>query len=260
MTDPSADRLLGAALEPKRPGLTIRAIGTVLPGVRSTAGQITDYSLQWRRDTEATLVVGGPVLVVFGDSLAQGVGASSRSAGYAAVVASKLARAIAHPVGVVNLSRSGARIGDVLGTQIPAFEALRHRTPALRPIGGVCTVGSNDLVRSGRLRLAKKRLAALAEQLPDGFVVATMPDRGSLIVKHCNRHLRAEADRNGRPVADVAAALTSWRGRLAGDRFHPNDEGHRLWADVIGRAVMSGSLFPGRSVPPSPHGPSHLRR
>lgn len=249
MTDPRFDRLLAAALEPKNPGPGIRAIGTVFPGVRATGRQMLDYSMEWRRETEGTLAVGGPVLVVLGDSLAQGVGASTRSSGYAALVASTLARSIAHPVGVVNLSRSGARIGDVLETQIPAFLAARDRYRGLRPIGGICTVGSNDLVRSGRVRLAKKRLAALVEQLPEGFVLATVPDRGSLVARHCNRHLRAEADRVGRPVADVAAALTSWRGRLAGDGFHPNDEGHRLWADVVGRAVLAGPLYPGRSTP-----------
>ena len=102
-------------------------------------------------------------------------------------------------------------------------------------------MGSNDLLRSGHPRRFRRDIARLAEALPDDHrqrtVIATLPDRGSIVAKRANRWLRAAAEEHGIGVADVAAELDSWRGRLAPDRFHPNDGGHRLWADVFLQAL-----------------------
>lgn len=238
------DAPLELAFRPAGPGPAVRWLGVVLPGARRIGSQIGRYADGWRVDALAALATDRPALVVFGDSLGQGIGAADRSGSYAALVAAELGLHLPAEPPVFNLSRSGARINDVLEVQIPAYRAACER--GLSVIGGVCTVGSNDLIRSTRLGAAKRRLTRLVEALPEGVVVATVPDRGSQVAKRLNRHLRQEAGRAGRPVADVADALTSWRGHLAGDGFHPNDAGHRLWADVIAGAVLAGQTPAGR--------------
>ncbi len=219
-------------MAPQAPGVAVRVLGHWFSGVRRSGQQIRDYADGWRLDAEAAMASPRPVLLVFGDSLSQGIGASARSRSYVSLVAAELSLRRGADVAVLNLSRSGARIDDVLEVQVPAYEwAREHRAPEV--VTGICTVGSNDLLRSGRLGRAKRAMSELIERLPEGVAMATVPDRGSVVAKRLNDHLRREAEREHRPVADVAAALTSWRGRVAGDRFHPNDRGHRLWADVV---------------------------
>ncbi|NNF55966.1 MAG: SGNH/GDSL hydrolase family protein, partial [Acidimicrobiales bacterium] len=152
---------------------------------------------------------------------------------YVQLVADRLHEEVPQGFRILNLSRSGARLGDVLETQLPALASVPNSV-----IGGICTVGSNDLVRSGRLRQTRRRFTAVLESLPTGIVMATIPDAKSVTAKTMNRHLRSEAERLGQPIADVAAALTSWRGLMAGDGFHPNDAGHRLWARTITTALL----------------------
>lgn len=231
-----SDTALEFAFRPAKPGSAVRSLGVLLPGARRTGSQIRRYAAGWRTDALAVLGTDQPALVVFGDSLGQGIGAADRSGSYAALVSTELAPHLGTAPPVFNLSRSGARIEDVLEVQIPAYRAACDR--GLSVIGGVCTVGSNDLIRSARLGRTKQRVTRLVEELPEGVVVATVPDRGSQVAKRLNRHLRQESRRATRPVADIADALTSWKGRMAGDGFHPNDAGYRLWADVIAGTLI----------------------
>ena len=224
---------LAAALEPAAPGMVVRAVGTVVPGVRRTGEQIVSYADAWRSEAELAIDDGCPVFVALGDSLAQGVGASSISNSYVQLVADRLHREVPQGFRILNLSRSGARLGDVLETQLPALTTITNSV-----IGGICTVGSNDLIRSGKLRQTRRRFSSVLESLPTEIVMATIPDAKSMTAKTMNRHLRREAERLGRPLADVAAALTSWKGLTAGDGFHPNDAGHRLWARAISASLL----------------------
>ena len=220
------DPRLDLALTPARPGRLLRWTGFV-PGVRSTGAQIEPWADHWRRRARSALAGDAPVLVAVGDSLAQGIGASHPDRGYVGLIARELA-AGPGDVPIVNLSRSGARLADVLGTQLPALAAVEQPVALV-----VCTVGSNDLVRSARLGRSRRRVAQLLQSLPNPSVMATVPARGSMAATMLNRTIRAEAGRLGVPVADVGAALDSWRGRRAGDRFHPNDEGYRVWLEAF---------------------------
>ena len=91
-------------------------------------------------------------------------------------------------------------------------------------------------------------------RLPAGAVLATVPAKGSLMAKRVSKIIRAEAGRSGLVVADVDAHLPGWRGRSAGDRFHPNDLGYEAWfsafAEVLpDRVVGSGATRPSRTSP-----------
>ncbi len=242
---------LAAALEPPTPGLLVR-FGRFLPGVATTAEQIERFAAHWRDQVPEALAADGPVLVALGDSLAQGIGASSAETGYVGLLRQRLA-VDEIPPPVLNLSRSGATIADVLEIQLPALTASGV-TPGLV----VCTVGSNDLVRSVRFRRTGRALRQLIDLLPPQAVLATLPAKGSLAATAMNRRLRSEAALRGVAVADVAARLTTWRGNQAGDRFHPNDSGYRIWLDAFVAAGCNPITDLGGTVDDRPPAASRL--
>lgn len=230
---------IAAALEPAQPGWLVRN-AAFLPGVAATAHQIEAYATYWR-DLAVEALNANPgadaarMLVVLGDSLAQGVGASQPALGYAGRLRELLAEGGALPP-VINLSRSGAKIADVLQDQLPALAEVPGSSHLI-----VCTVGSNDLVRSTRLGRSRRDMTALINALPPAALLGTLPDRGSVAAMMLNRHLRSEAERAGITVADVAVNLTTWRGHRAGDRFHPNDRGYGLWVEAF-RSVLASTM------------------
>ncbi len=221
---PDIDPVVAKALEGAAPGRLVRYTGKVVRGAAKTRDQIPSYADHWRLESIASLTASTPVLVVFGDSLGQGIGASSPDLGYVGLLRELLKEEAGSEIAVLNLSRSGARIDDVVSLQLPAFAAS-----GIRPFAAVCTVGSNDLLRSVRLIKTSRKVRTLVEGLPAGAVLATVPAKGSLAAKLLNRLIKYEVGNQGVALADVGAALTSWRGHLAGDGFHPNDKGYRIW-------------------------------
>ena len=136
------------------------------------------------------------------------------------------------PARIVNLSRSGAKINDVLRVQLPAMRAVQH------PIQLVtCTVGNNDLARGSSPSRVNGAMRSLMSELPDDAMLATLPAKGSILAKRLNRIIRAEGSPAGLVVADVDAHLPGWRGRSAGDRFHPNDLGYESWFAAFAEAT-----------------------
>jgi len=187
---------------------------------------------------------GGLLYVALGDSAAQGIGASRPDRGYVGVLAERLRARTGRPVEVVNLSRSGARISDVVQVQLPALAAL-GRTPDLVTVA----IGGNDVPTYEADRFAGS-VGELVGALPAGTYVADVPYW---------MHGRWEAD--AQAAADVMTAAARERGlhpvplheaqrragwsamltHFAADWFHPDDRGHRLWADAFWRE-MEGDL------------------
>lgn len=227
---------IATALEPGQPGRLVKRLARFVPGVGETGRQIGDYSAYWRDQAEAALGADPHTLqlVALGDSLAQGIGASQPQLGYVGLVQHWLSDQLDQPVGVVNLSRSGAVIDDVVNIQLPALAALPARSG---PRLVLCTIGNNDLMAGARPKTVARRFGELAPQLPASTVVATLPAAGSVGVKFLNRAIREHLTAQKLGNADVGYALKTWRGNTAGDRFHPNDQGYRLWADTFTSAI-----------------------
>lgn len=183
---------------------------------------------------------GGLLYAALGDSAAQGIGASRPERGYVGVLARRLGDATGRPVEVVNLSRSGARMRDVLDVQLPALAAL-GRTPDVVTVA----IGGNDIAAYDRARFAEQA-DRLADALPDGAYVADAPyfmhGRWERDSRHAADLLTAAAARRGlRPVAlHDAQQARGWQAMgtdFAADWFHPNDRGHRVWADAFWRQM-----------------------
>ena len=180
---------------------------------------------------------GGLLYVALGDSLAQGIGASSPERGYVGLLAARLEVSTGRPVQVVNLSVSGARVRDVLATQIPALAALR---PDLVTVD----VGANDMGGYDASRFAREA-AALTSALPAGTLLADVPyfmhGRWEAHAREASAVLAREAASHGLIVVPVheaqrAQGWTAMLTQFAADWFHPNDRGHRVWADAFWKA------------------------
>ncbi len=111
--------------EPDRGGGVVRRVprtsrhvgsGNGVPG-RPSSGRlqrsVAADAVYWPRPQGET---GGLLYAALDDSAAQDIGASSPGNGYISLVAERLRDAADGPVEVVNVSKSGARIGDVLDT------------------------------------------------------------------------------------------------------------------------------------------------
>jgi acyl-CoA thioesterase I len=192
------------------------------------------YRLRWRR---RELRSGSLHYVALGDSLAQGIGASDPERGYVGLLAARLERATGRSVEVVNRSDTGTMIHDVVRDQVPALRAMRP-PPDLVTV----TIGTNDVGRVTGERL-RERFAELCSALPPGTLVADLPRF------HRGRRARAAAEANavlrevlaGHPALIAvplhdATRRTGRRYRSA-DLFHPNDRGHRLYADAFWAAL-----------------------
>lgn len=214
----AAERLIRP--QPAQPGWLVRTLGTVVPGVRRTGEQIETFAAEWHERNLGALASGKPLLVALGDSLAQGIGASSIDHGYVGRIAAELADRIA----VVNLSKSGAKIPDVLDRQLRILSDLD-----VHPMVVTCTVGSNDLLRGGSLATPAQNMRRLVASLPSSTVMATLPDQGSLLARRLSGVVRTEVSARGLALADVSAEIDGWRGRTAADGFHPNDVGYDTW-------------------------------
>lgn len=215
------------------PGRSVRALGRVLPGVARVRAQAEPYAATWHDRNLAVLA--GPQTtrrwVVLGDSLSQGVGASGPDAGLVGVLHDRLA-ARGHPLAVLNLSATGARVADVLDQQLPVLERLPPATVA--PDLVTVLVGSNDLFGGrSRSRALPDAMGRLVSRLPSGAVVATLPQPPEP-ARLANAAIDAAVAEGRLRTVDLrTSGPDSWRGRLAADFFHPNDAGYAAMADAF---------------------------
>lgn len=207
-----------------------------VPALRRSLDQVPAHAAEWEvRNASVLAGRSGPLWVVLGDSTAQGVGVPSLDEGYVARVARLLERRDGRPWQVLNLSRSGAVLADVLDAQLPRLRALQEQ--GVRPDLVSAVVGGNDLRRTP-LDALLAGLARLLGELPAGAVVATLP-RGLKEGKAraANDLLRARVPGSGLLLADLWARTgPPWRGKYA-DGLHPNAAGLTDWVAALADAL-----------------------
>lgn len=177
-------------------------------------------------------------VIVFGDSLAAGVGASTPDHAFAALMFAQLTNGDTSGE-FDDLAVSGATVADVLGTQMPA--AVARGIPATDV--WLC-VGGNDVFHSTPTDAFSKTEHALVEQMRAAWpqahiIVFGVPDvtRTPLLPGLAQLHDMASADNAA--AADAARqaqadfvdlfSFTDNRtvaGQLSSDSLHPDDAGH----------------------------------
>ncbi len=182
--------------------------------------------------------------VALGDSTAVGVG-GGRGGGYPERLASRL-RQGGLPVGLINLGMSGARIRDVVTSQVKRAVAAQ---PTLITLG----IGTNDIWRGTSLEAFTEDLERIASRLKQTgapVVVANIADLALAPVARLvpssvyegriepfNGAIAVVARRHGMHLVDL---YTASRGFLparpdffCGDGFHPSESGYEQWADLL---------------------------
>ncbi len=226
-----------AALPRRHPVLTsvvvVIALVAGLWAVRlaQVAGSIGDYRDYWQQPRGEA---GGLLYVALGDSAAQGIGASRPERGYVGLLAERMRAQTGAPVQVVNLSRSGATVRDLVEEQLP-------RLRALQPDVVTVAVGGND-VRSYRADRFAADVEELMAALPAGTFIADVPwfmhGRWAQRSSAAAAAVATSARAHGLRVVPLHAAMAERGPRsmltdFAADWFHPNDRGHRQWADAV---------------------------
>jgi lysophospholipase L1-like esterase len=220
-----------------RPSGPFVKVGKVLlPGIRKVQKQIVPYAEAWQQHNQQAMNGDGPIWVVLGDSMAQGIGARHPKQGWVGQL-DELLKANNRHYRIINLSMSGARISDVLRTQLPAMRSLTN-DPDLVTV----MIGSNDLVRRKYRAKALPDFDDLVEQVPEGSVVANLLGNRPVPAAMDMRLQRAVNDRNLK-LADIrGSGPNSWRGMVAEDHFHPNEAGYAIIARVFASALGLGML------------------
>ena len=182
-------------------------------------------------------------IVVLGDSSCTGSGIKDPRDIWLRVLARRLGTH-GFRVEVVSFAAGGARATDLVRDQIE---------PALASGGDIAlvSVGGNDALRGVGLRVFEEALQTMTERLAAEFPIVALSGVGDIgTVPRLPPLLSAAARRRGRAmnrihgvvaenhgvlVADQwawAAARFRDRSVFAPDLFHPNEEGHKVWAEV----------------------------
>jgi lysophospholipase L1-like esterase len=199
----------------------------------------------WWRDQR---VRGGDLLyIAIGDSAAQGIGASRPSRSYVGQLARRLRDQTDRSVRVVNLAVSGATVGLALRDQVPHLRKLEADILTV-------SIGANDVADWDSARFEREYRELLAA-LPDHAIIADLPSfyvlPGRRAVAEGNRIIRRLAAERGLRVVDLHARTHRQGGwgmttQFAGDLFHPNDRGYKVWADAFWPAVAERGAALGR--------------
>jgi lysophospholipase L1-like esterase len=215
-------------LNARSPGWLLRLARHLLPGVGRVENEIKPYAEAWHQRNLEALASADPLWVVLGDSLSQGVGASSIERSWVLQTCRALAdRGLRYRI--VNLSFSGARVDDVLDRQIPALAGL-----AVAPDLITVLIGSNDIIKRDLRARLPERYRAMLSALPAGALVATVP-RTRGVQAEVNRIVH-EAEDAG---AVVAVPLHFAAGARAPDHFHPDDAGYAAIAVDFTTAILA---------------------
>jgi lysophospholipase L1-like esterase len=231
-------------LSGRAPGRFLRTASRLLAGVGKVEHQIAPYAASWHERNIAALGTAGPLWVVLGDSISQGVGASSVEQGWVLQAWRILAEQGIY-YRIVNLSISGATTTDVIEREIPAMNGLAA-APALVTV----FIGSNDILHHDlRMNLAA-HYQALIDALPaDSLIAVTSQARGALA--EINRTVAAAAATGAIQAVPVRIA----QGKRAEDHFHPSDEGYSLIAADFAAAIAARERRTPASGGDEPGGP-----
>lgn len=205
-------------------------------------------------------------MVAIGDSVASGVGASAAERSWPGALGQLVATALARPVRVRSLGRTGARAVDVRTDQVPRLAALGHVDVI------VVSIGANDATHLTSPDRFTAELQALCEAaraatgapvlltgVPEfrcaralGLPLRTLAWLSGHGLHHRQRELAAEFE--GVDFVDVLADVSSDfrrdRGLVAHDGYHPSDRGAIRLAEAIVPAVVA--------LLDEPTGPSQL--
>jgi acyl-CoA thioesterase I len=208
--------------------------------------QLVRYRNYWQKNNERPPQSGELVYVALGDSAAQGVGASSPRKGYVGLIAKELESTTGRPVRVINFSKSGASIRDVIDAQMSSYQALDLKDKHVLTID----IGANDIIRLDKSKF-EKDMNELMSKMPKHAVMSDMPSLlGSRFAKHedgvrqankiterlAKKHSRQLAKLNDRTQQNHSLKV------FGADFFHPSNYGYKInWLPAFMERIRESS-------------------
>jgi lysophospholipase L1-like esterase len=201
------------------------------------AERIPVHSKFWR---DLASEEGDLLYVAIGDSAAQGIGASRPDHSYVGVLARTLRAHTDRAVRVVNVGVSGSTVAMAVEAQLP-------RLAKLEPDIVTVSIGGNDIAGFEPRRF-ERDLATLLDALPPHAIVADLPsfhflpaERKVRVANAIVRRLAAERGLAVAPLHSRTRRQGIWgvSTQFAGDLFHSNDRGYRVWASAFEPAVLA---------------------
>lgn len=197
--------------------------------------QLARYKNYWDRQNQVSVTAGSLQYVALGDSTAQGIGATHPAKGYVGLIANNLSEERGKPVHTVNLSKSGAKIRDVLDRQLPELNTLQPDVITIE-------IGANDMINFEPQKF-EQEMDQLMERLPKQAVMSDIPYFGGSRFKSkqsdveaANKIMYRLATKHGIKLALLHQKVKQNSGihTLASDLFHPSNAGYREnWAPVF---------------------------
>ncbi len=187
-----------------------------------------NYITYWQQEQ---LNEGNFTLVVMGDSISTGVGASSPSKSFVGLIADNIRSTTGRSVRVVNLATPKATFKDILVKQIP--KSREQKTDMI-----LISAGRDDINGKSFDLLTLKKLL---ESLPsvDSYITeipANYDSQRNKTIEIVNKAIGKHADSlsiNVIPLYNVTSKSIFDLSYYDWDFVHPNDKGHKLWADTI---------------------------
>lgn len=181
----------------------------------------------WQRQRSRTPDPKAIRLVVLGDSIAQGVGATTPQKSFVGLAAAYITRQTGRPVHIGNYSKSGASAHDILEEQLPQADLARADII-------VVEVGVNDSLRR-TLEQFQADIKQLIQALPlEKTVMADLPFvkfrrsyQKVLLAIFKEYHIKPAVA--SKQFVNFLPALNV----TAGDFWHPNDKGYQRWFEAF---------------------------
>ncbi len=181
----------------------------------------------------------GPIIVAFGDSLTEGVGATTPQNGYVGVLERRLG------ITVVNRGVSGNTTADALA------RIDRDITP-LHPNIVIVLLGGNDYLKKIPQEETFANISQIIKKVQSqGAVVLLLGVRGGLLHDKFADDFKALAKETGSLYVPNVLDGIFGDSKLMSDEIHPNDAGYMKIADKIA-PILDGIVL---SIPASQ---SHL--
>jgi len=245
------------------PGVALATAGGLLAQVHHTA----NAPLPHFGDLDVTGTYGshGATTVrvtVLGDSSMTGPGLECGGHVWIA----QLADALPWQVELIGRAKGGSRVRDVLENQLP--DAVDDEPDLF-----VVSVGANAATHGTSRRVYAERLARVFDELSEVAPVVSLGIGDLSIIPRLPLSLRPLLTHRSRVMDRAHAVVSADRGRVsripvgelsdphfrrrrhelfADDLFHPNRQGHRLWAELFRPAVFSALLGVGSSSVATP--------
>lgn len=171
------------------------------------------------------------IYIALGDSAAQGIGASKPQYGYVGLISKKLnTKSNYH---VINLSSSGAKLDDVLNTQLPLLSKMTIDADTVITV----EIGANDMADFDEA-IFRKQYSELLQKLPKQAIISDIPYFGAGLFRtrepnavKATNIIHELAKSSGHRVARLHD-YTSQNKNLtyfAADYFHPNNKAYVSW-------------------------------